>query len=58
MGKTSSPCNGVCILDEDTGLCVGCLRTSDEIAGWEEFSDAEREEVMERITEREAERDG
>ena len=58
MGKTSSPCNGVCILDEDTGLCVGCLRTSDEIAGWEEFSDSEREEVMERITEREAERDG
>ncbi len=57
MGKTSSPCNGVCILDEDTGLCVGCLRTSDEIAGWEEFSDAEREEVMERISEREAERD-
>lgn len=55
MGKTSSPCNGVCILDEDTGLCVGCLRTSDEIAGWEEFSDAEREEVMERISEREAE---
>lgn len=57
MGKTSSPCNGVCILDEDTGLCVGCLRTSDEIAGWEEFSDAERVEVMERISERETERD-
>lgn len=55
MGKTSSPCNGVCILDEDTGLCVGCLRTSEEIAGWEEFSDAEREKVMERISEREAE---
>lgn len=57
MGKTSSPCNGVCILDEDTGLCVGCLRTSEEIAGWEEFYDAEREEVMERISEREAEGD-
>ena len=57
MGKTSSPCNGVCILDEDTGLCVGCLRTSEEIAGWEKFSDAEREEVMERISEREAEGD-
>ena len=55
MGKTSSPCNGVCILEEDTGLCVGCLRTSEEIAGWEEFSDAEREAVMDRIAEREAE---
>ena len=55
MGKTSSPCNGVCILEEDTGLCVGCLRTSEEIAGWEEFSDAEREAVMDRIAERDAE---
>ena len=55
MEKTNSPCNGICIMDEDTGLCVGCLRTSDEIANWEEYSKAEREEVMSKITRREAE---
>lgn len=44
-------------MDEDTGLCVGCLRTSDEIADWEEYSDEQRAEVMSEITRREAEGD-
>lgn len=55
MAKTSSPCNGICIMDEDTGLCVGCLRTSDEIAKWEDYSDEQRADVMREITQREAE---
>ena len=55
MAKPSSPCNGICIMDEDTELCVGCLRTSDEIANWEEYSDEQRAEVLREITRREAE---
>lgn len=55
MAKTSSPCNGICIMDEDTELCVGCLRTSDEIAKWEDYSDEQRVDVMRKITQREAE---
>jgi len=42
-------------MDEDTGFCVGCLRTSDEIANWENYSDEQRAEVMREITRREAE---
>lgn len=57
MGKTNSPCNGICIMDEDTELCVGCLRTSDEIANWEEYSDEQRTEVLREIMKREAEQD-
>lgn len=57
MKKISSPCNGICIMDEDTGLCVGCLRTSDEIANWEEYSEEQRTEVLREITRREAEGD-
>jgi len=30
---TASPCVGVCVLGDD-GLCDGCWRTLDEIAGW------------------------
>lgn len=41
-----SPCIKVCTLDAATGLCVGCLRTLDEIAGWVELSDAERESIL------------
>jgi predicted Fe-S protein YdhL (DUF1289 family) len=29
-----SPCTNVCTIDPVTGLCVGCLRTLDEIARW------------------------
>ena len=42
-------------MDEDTGLCVGCLRTSDEIANWEEYSEEQRAEVLRETTRREAE---
>jgi uncharacterized protein len=30
----ASPCNSVCAIDAVTGLCAGCYRTLDEIAGW------------------------
>jgi predicted Fe-S protein YdhL (DUF1289 family) len=40
-----TPCIGICRLGPD-GLCEGCLRTSDEIARWMYFSDAERMRLM------------
>lgn len=42
-------------MDEDTELCVGCLRTIEEIANWEEYSDEQRAEVLRKIVGREAE---
>jgi len=30
----ASPCVSVCRMDAASGLCVGCLRTLDEIARW------------------------
>jgi predicted Fe-S protein YdhL (DUF1289 family) len=41
-----SPCINVCEMDERIGLCKGCFRTIDEIAGWSGMSDAEKREVM------------
>lgn len=41
-----SPCVGVCALD-DQGLCLGCHRTSTEIARWPQMSDDERLRLME-----------
>jgi predicted Fe-S protein YdhL (DUF1289 family) len=29
-----SPCKNVCELDPNTGLCLGCKRTIDEINNW------------------------
>ncbi len=30
----ASPCISVCRMDDASGLCIGCLRTLDEIAAW------------------------
>lgn len=30
----ASPCIGLCRMDENSGLCLGCTRTRDEIATW------------------------
>jgi predicted Fe-S protein YdhL (DUF1289 family) len=29
-----SPCTKVCQIDRRTGLCLGCLRTGEEIGAW------------------------
>jgi len=34
-----SPCTSVCTIDSATGLCAGCYRTLDEIAGWIDLSE-------------------
>ncbi len=41
-----SPCILVCQLDYESGYCLGCGRTSGEIAGWLRFTPGEREAIM------------
>jgi len=47
--STPSPCINVCRIDDATGLCVGCLRTLEEIAAWGTLSDNERRDVWTRL---------
>ena len=42
----ASPCTSVCTIDTETGLCAGCYRTLDEIAGWIRLSNAQRRVVV------------
>lgn len=46
MSKASSPCIGLCTLDEAGGLCLGCGRTVDEIGRWSGLSEPERRGIM------------
>jgi predicted Fe-S protein YdhL (DUF1289 family) len=39
-------------MDPATGLCRGCRRTLEEIAGWKDFSAAEKRAVLARLTTR------
>ena len=47
-----SPCVNVCQMDTRTGLCLGCLRTLDEIGAWMDYSVSEKLEVLGRLDER------
>jgi predicted Fe-S protein YdhL (DUF1289 family) len=42
----------VCSMDASTGLCIGCLRTIDEIAGWSSFGDDDKRAVLRAIATR------
>ncbi len=41
-----TPCVKVCVVDGQTGNCLGCGRTLGEIARWAKFSDAERDDIL------------
>jgi len=51
-GPVPSPCISICRIDPATGLCEGCVRTLDEIAGWGTMNDPGRLAVWERIAAR------
>ena len=48
----ASPCISVCRMDASTGLCVGCLRTLDEVARWSALDDAAKRAVWSDIVKR------
>jgi predicted Fe-S protein YdhL (DUF1289 family) len=41
-----TPCILVCFIDPESGLCLGCFRTGDEIANWIAMAPERRVEVM------------
>ncbi len=45
--EVQSPCVKVCVIHPEERLCVGCLRSIDEIGRWSRMTDAERRAVLE-----------
>jgi predicted Fe-S protein YdhL (DUF1289 family) len=41
-----TPCIKVCVVDGESGLCLGCFRRLNEVAGWARLSNQEREAIM------------
>jgi predicted Fe-S protein YdhL (DUF1289 family) len=41
-----TPCVKVCFMDDESGLCLGCFRTLQEVAAWARLGEAERAAVM------------
>lgn len=51
--EPQSPCRKVCMIHPDSGLCIGCFRTRDEIAAWPSMTSAERLARMAELPSRE-----
>jgi hypothetical protein len=49
-----TPCVKVCVVDGESGLCLGCYRKLGEVAGWSRFSDTERDAIMSELPARRA----
>ncbi len=47
-----TPCVKICVVDPETGFCIGCGRTRMEIGGWLGMSADERRTVMVELPER------
>ena len=46
MNKLVSPCVAICELDAASQVCVGCGRTTDEIALWRCADDTEKATIL------------
>ncbi|MEQ9642858.1 MAG: DUF1289 domain-containing protein [Alphaproteobacteria bacterium] len=47
-----SPCVGVCVINQDTGMCYGCYRHISEVGRWMMMSKDERRQVLRDVAER------
>lgn len=43
-----SPCQNICVLDE-AQVCIGCLRTMEEIAYWGTYTNEQKQAVLDRL---------
>jgi uncharacterized protein len=44
--EPESPCVKICVIERDSRLCTGCLRTIDEIAAWAGMTPEARRAIM------------
>jgi hypothetical protein len=47
-----TPCIKVCVVDGESGLCLGCYRKLNEVAAWSRLTDAERDRILSELPER------
>ena len=50
--QTSSPCINICVVNAETGYCLGCFRTMEEISNWARLPAHERARINEELESR------
>ena len=44
-----SPCIDICTIDPESGLCIGCGRTPEEINDWNSNDNVEKKQILTKI---------
>ncbi len=44
--EIASPCINICRMDGASGLCIGCLRSLEEIARWSRAGDDDKRTIL------------
>ena len=52
FGLVETPCIKICVVDPDTGYCIGCGRTGEEIGAWLGMTHERRKELISGLAER------
>ncbi len=50
--EVESPCIKICVIQPESRLCTGCLRSIDEIGAWSSMSPEDRRAVMDELESR------
>ena len=53
-----SPCISICQIDPETGNCLGCYRSRQEIARWPAMSTDEQAQLLQALKQRRSEKTG
>jgi len=44
-----SPCTKICQIDKNSGICLGCKRNIDEISQWQNYTDEEKNKILNKL---------
>lgn len=44
--EIESPCKKICVVHPESRLCIGCLRSLDEIRDWSRYTPEDRRRIM------------
>ena len=50
--EIESPCVNICVIEPQSRLCTGCLRSIDEIGGWSGMTPDQRAAIMAELSDR------
>ena len=52
MDEIDSPCIDICTIDRDSGECIGCGRTVEDVRNWANFDNLKKKQILENLNAR------